>query len=413
LNQSRYKWELLALLSAAFFFHQADRAIFGVVLPSIKGELGLTDSQLGLIGTSLFATLAVMVPIAGFLGDRLSRKWIITCSLIFWSAATAVTGAARGLLTLILFRSVATGGGESFYAPSAYSLVAAYHKKTRSLALAVHQAALYIGVMSSGFLAGWVAETWGWRSAFYVFGAAGLLLGLLFIFRLRDAPQTEGRAETADAGKPSVGEALRVLARTPSALLLTAGFCAIVFVNNAYVVWAPAFVQHKFSLTLTQAGGGAMFYHHAAAFGAIMLGGIVTDRLVPSCPSFRLRLQGVALLLGAPMIYWLGATGQLGQTWAAMAAFGFFRGLFEANTHASLFDVVPPKHRATAVGLMTMTAFLLGSVSPWMVGRLCDVYGKAHGMTIGFTVLAAAYGVGAVAIFCSLCFTFKRDRVVE
>lgn len=412
-TSKNYKWELLALLSAAFFFHQADRAIFGVVLSSIKSDLGLTDSQLGLIGTSLFATLALMVPIAGFLGDRLSRKWIITCSLLFWSAATAVTGLARGLFSLILFRSVATGGGESFYAPSAYSLVAAYHKTTRSLALSVHQAALYIGVMSSGFLAGWVAQTWGWRTAFYVFGAAGLLLGLVFVFRLRDAPQAEGRAESPGADKPGFGEALRVLVRTPSALLATTGFCAVVFVNNAYVVWAPAFVQHKFSLTLTQAGGGAMFYHHAAAFGAIMLGGIITDRLVPTCPSFRLRLQGVALLLGAPMIYWLGMTGQLGTTWTAMAAFGFFRGLFEANTHASLFDVVPPKYRATAVGLMTMTAFLLDSVSPWMIGRLCDVYGKAHGMTLGFTILSAAYLVGAAAIFCSLLFTFKKDRVVE
>jgi MFS family permease len=413
MTSKKYKWELLALLSAAFFFHQADRAIFGVVLPSIKGELGLTDSQLGLIGTSLFATLAVMVPVAGFLGDRLSRKWIITCSLIFWSAATAVTGMARGLCSLILFRSVATGGGESFYAPSAYSLVAAYHKKTRSLALAVHQAALYLGVMSSGFLAGWVAETWGWRSAFYVFGAAGLLLGVVFVFRLRDAPQAEGRSDSKEVDKPALGEVLRVLVHTPSALLLTVGFCAIVFVNNAYVVWAPAFVQHKFSLTLTQAGGGAMFYHHAAAFGAIMLGGVITDRMVPTCPAFRLRLQWVALLLGAPMIYWLGATGQLGATWAAMAAFGFFRGLFEANTHASLFDVVPPKHRATAVGLMTMTAFMIGSLSPWLLGRLCDGYGKAQGMAVGFSVLAAAYVVGAAAIFCSLLFTFKKDRVIE
>ncbi len=410
-----YKWELLALLSAAFFFHQADRAIFGVVLPSIKSELGLTDSQLGLIGTSLFATLAVMVPIAGFLGDRLSRKWIITSSLLFWSAATAVTGVARGLFSLILFRSVATGGGESFYAPSAYSLVAAYHKKTRSLALAVHQAALYIGVMSSGFLAGWVAENWGWRSAFYAFGAVGVVLGVVFVFRLRDAPQSEGQVAPEVTGtlKPCFGESLRVLVRTPSALLATAGFCAVVFVNNAYVVWAPAFVQHKFNLTLTQAGGGAMFYHHAAAFCAIMLGGIITDRVVPTCPSFRLRLQGVALLLGAPMIYWLGMTGQLGMTWVAMAAFGFFRGLFETNTHASLFDVVPPRYRATAVGLMTMTAFLLGSVSPWMIGRLCDVYGKTQGMAVGFTVLSAAYLVGAAAIFCSLLFTFRRDRVLE
>lgn len=414
MNQSRYKWELLALLSAAFFFHQADRAIFGVVLSSIQGELGLTDSQLGLVGTCLFVTLAVMVPVAGFLGDRFSRKWIITCSLLFWSVATTVTGLAHGLYSLIFFRSVATGGGESFYAPSAYSLVAAYHKKTRSLALSIHQAALYIGVMSSGFLAGWVAENWGWRSAFYVFGAIGIILGIVFIFRLRDAPQTEGRSDAvAETAKPGIGEALRVLLHTPSALLLTAGFCAIVFVNNAYVVWAPTFVQQKFDLTLTQAGGGAMFYHHAAAFVAIMLGGTLTDRLVTKYPSFRLWLQGVALFLGAPMIYWIGRADGVNMTWVAMAAYGVFRGLFETNTHASLFDVVPPKYRATAVGMMTMTAFLLGSLSPLLIGRLCDSYGKAQGMEIGFAALAVTYVLGAVAIFCSILFTFRRDRVIE
>lgn len=409
-----YKWELLALLSAAFFFHQADRAIFGVVLSSIKSDLQLTDSQLGLIGTSLFVTLSVMVPLAGYLGDRFSRKWIITCSVLFWSAATAVTGAARGLFSIIFFRSIATGGGESFYAPSAYSLLATYHKATRSVALSLHQAALYIGVMSSGFLAGWIAEQWGWRSAFYAFGATGVVLGIIFIFRLRDAaPDCDPSAGTASDAKPDFGEALSVLIRTPSALLATLGFCAVVFVNNAYVVWAPTFVQHKFNLSLTQAGGGAMFYHHAAAFGAIMLGGILTDKIVPTCPSIRLRIQGAALLLGAPMIYWMGISSQLAMTWSAMAAFGFFRGLFEANTHASLFDVVAPKYRATAVGLMTMTAFLLGSIAPWMMGKLCDVYGKSHGMTLGFTILSLTYIVGACAIFCSLVLTFKKDRIIE
>ena len=101
-----------------------------------------------------------------------SRKWIITASLIFWSGATAVTGMAQGVLGLIAFRSVATAGGESFYAPAAYPLLAAFHQKTRALAMSVHQAALYLGVMTSGFLGGAIAERWGWRSAFYVFGSA-------------------------------------------------------------------------------------------------------------------------------------------------------------------------------------------------------------------------------------------------
>ena len=412
-----YKWELLALLSCAFFFHQADRALFSVVLIPIQRELGLTDGQMGEIGSWMFATLAVMVPIAGFLGDRLSRKWIITCSLLFWSCATSVTGLASGLLGLILFRSVATGGGESFYAPSAYALLASHHKTTRSVALSVHQAALYIGLMCSGYLAGMVENAFGWRTVFYLFGGTGILLGLVFVFRLKDAPRVEQKTLVA-ADKPQLWESIRVLVKTPSVLLATAGFCAVVFVNNAYVFWAPSFVMEKFKdsavpMTLTQAAGGAMLYHHLAAFCAIMAGGFLTDWIVAKYPRFRLILQGVALLLGAPMIFWIGVADGVQATWLAMAGYGVFRGLFEVNTHASLFDVVPPKYRSTAVGLMTMTAFLLGTIPTWMIGRFCDLHGKVAGIQQGFIVLAGAYVLGAVAIFCSMLFTFNRDRVVE
>ena len=417
LTSKYYKWELLALLSCAFFFHQADRALFSVVLIPIQKDLGLTDGQLGEIGSWMFATLALMVPLAGFLGDRLSRKWIITISLLFWSCATSFTGMATGLFGLILLRSVATGGGESFYAPSAYALLASHHKTTRSVALSVHQAALYVGLMCSGYLAGMVEAAWGWRAVFYLFGGCGILLGLVFIFRLKDAPKEE-RNVVVLTDKPKVWESVCVLVKTPSVLLATAGFCAVVFVNNAYVFWAPTFVMEKFKdaavpMTLTQAAGGAMLYHHLAAFCAIMMGGFLTDWMVKENPRFRLMLQGSALLLGAPMIYLIGQADGVIATWFAMAGYGVFRGLFEVNTHASLFDVVPPKYRSTAVGLMTMTAFIFGTFPTMMIGRFCDLHGKVSGIQQGFVVLAGAYVLGAVAIFCSMLLTFKRDRVIE
>jgi len=412
-----YKWELLTLLSCAFFFHQADRALFSVVLIPIQTELGLTDGQLGEIGSWMFATLAVMVPLAGFLGDRLSRKWIITISLLFWSCATSVTGMATGLLGLILLRSVATGGGESFYAPSAYALLASHHKATRSVALSIHQGALYLGLMCSGYLAGMVEAAWGWRAVFYLFGGCGIVLGLVFVFRLKDAPKEEVKAVSA-AEKPKVWESVCVLVKTPSVLLATIGFCAVVFVNNAYVFWAPTFVMEKFKdaavpMTLTRAAGGAMLYHHLAAFCAIMAGGFLTDWMVRNNPRFRLMLQGSALLLGAPMIYLIGKADGVMATWFAMAGYGVFRGLFEVNTHASLFDVVSPKYRSTAVGLMTMTAFILGTVPTMMIGKFCDLHGKVAGIQQGFAFLAGAYVLGSAAIFCSMLFTFRRDRVIE
>lgn len=420
----RYKWELLALLSCAFFFHQGDRAIFGVVLGAIKTDLHLTDSQLGLAGSVLFFMLAVMNPVAGYLGDIWNRKKIITGSILFWSIATMCTGLAGGLAALIAFRSVATAGGESFYAPAAYPLLATYHKQTRAFALSIHQAALYVGVMVSGFIGGFIAEQWGWRSAFFVFGGGGVLLGFILMWRLMDAPPPGGArspsapqlGRAASPGTPgslSPWQALGVVFRSPTALLLTAGFAAIVFVNNAYVVWAPVFLQEKFQLSLTKAGGYAMFYHHLAALGGIVFGGWLSDRVAIKRPVFRPQMMGTAMLLGVPVIFLMGRAEGLVGACAAMAAFGLFRGIYEANTHAALFEVIAPRHRASAVGIMTMLAFLVGSLSPWLMGRFRELAAAGQGLSLGFSALSGAYLLGGIAVLLAVAFTFERDRYRE
>ena len=404
-----YRWELLSLLFVAFFFNQGDRAIFGVVLPAIKTDLQLTDAQLGMAGSVLFMTLAILMPLTGYLGDICSRKWIITISVTFWSLATMATGMTRGLFGLIAFRSVATAGGEAFYGPAAYSLIAQFHKKTRSLALSIHQSSLYLGVMTSGFLGGYLAEMWGWRSAFYVFGGFGVFLGAVLMFRLKDAPREFTPDTVTTNARISPVETLGRLFRTPTAMLMTVGFTAIVFVNNAYVVWAPSFVQKKFDLSLTAAGGGSMLYHHLAAFIGVLVGGRLSDALVVSRRPFRLELQAATMLLGVPAILWMGFSGSLIGTWAAMAVFGLFRGMYESNTHASLFDVIEPRYRASAVAMMTMVAFLLGSFSPWLMGICSTAFADGKGMSYGFAMLSIAYLLGGFAILFALKFTFGRD----
>ncbi|MDR2705151.1 MAG: MFS transporter [Planctomycetaceae bacterium] len=412
-----YRWELLALLSCAFFFHQADRAIFGVLLSSIRDDLKLSDDQLGIAASILFLTLAVMVPIAGCLADRFSKKWIITISLIFWSLATLLTGLAREFISIVLFRSVATAGGESFYAPSAYPLLAAYHTKTRSFAMAIHQAALYVGLMFSGFLAAGTAYYLGWRGTFFLFGGCGILLGLVFIFRLHDLPQknivSENQSNKQTSSSVSPRQAILVFVQNPTALLLTVGFTAIVFVNNAYVVWAPTFIESKFCVSKIDAGGYVMLYHHLAAFCGILCGGIVTDRLVVRFPRFRLFVQFSAMLLGSPAIYCFGMNNSLVSVWCATAVFGLFRGFYETNTHAAIFDTVKPEYRGTTVGLMTMTAFLVGSTSTIILGRLSTVFGVKDGLSYGFAILSVAYLIGAIAVFTAIIFTFHRNRIIE
>lgn len=413
-----YRWELLAMLFFAFFFHQGDRALFGVVLPAIKTDLHLTDSQLGLVSSVLFATLAILMPITGYLGDIWSRKWIITISLIFWSFATTVTGMARGLWGLVVFRSVATAGGESFYAPAAYSLLAQFHKKTRALAMSVHQCAVYLGVIVSGYLGGAVADLWGWRSAFYIFGGGGIFLGLLICFRMKNSPKEvvlSNRAPQKNEPAPRVGpvEALGVLFRTPSAILITIGFTAIVFVNNAYITWAPTLVGEKFDLSLAAAGGSSMLYHHLAAMIAVLIGGRITDVMVLKRRQFRLELQILSMGLGVPTIFFIGFTNSLTITWIAMAAMGICRGLYECNTQASLFDVIEPRYRASAIAMMIMSAFLIGSFSPWLLGYCCSYFDDGNGLSYGFAALSLAYGVGSLALLIALKFTLHRDFYVE
>ena len=409
--RNRYKWVLIALLSCAFFFHQADRALFGLLTLPIQEELGLDDVRIGWINTTLSWTLALMTMIAGFVGDRFSRKWIITLSLIAWSLMTVCMGFVGGFVGALFFRSIATGVGESFYAPSAYALIAVHHRETRSVALSIHQAALYIGLMVSGLLVAWALGFLGsWRHVFVAFGLAGLLLGLLFVFVLKDgAPQT---APVGQTGKRPVLESFKVYFANPSALCATAGFVAIVFVNNAYLFWAPKFAATKFAVDVGEAGRDVMLYHHLLAFGAILAGGVLTDRFVARLPRFRLGFQIVALLLGAPMLVWIGLAPSFAAMILAASAYGLFRGFFEVNTHASLFDVIPPAHRSAAVGMLNMIAFFFGGLSGVVMGLLSQTYG-VRGFEYGFMLMAGAYALAAALMAVSYFFTFNRNRVRE
>jgi len=414
-----YKWSVLGLLGGAYFFHQADRAIFGVLTPYVQRDLGLTSAQIGHVTTVLFITIAVATFFAGFLGDRFSRKRIITGSLIFWSLATMCLGfvgsfrigalCVSAYAAVMLLRSVATGGGESFYGPAAMSLLAAYHKETRSLAFSIHQAALYFGLMMSGFLASWAFGLFNsWRMVFILFGGAGLLLGFAFVFLLKEPP-----APVQSAKRNDVLLSLREYFLNPSALLATTGFVAIVCANNAYVTWAPKLFAERFGVEAATAGAHAMFYHHLVAFAAILAGGWLTDRFVTRFPRFRLGFQIVALLLGAPVLCLIGTCGTFAATVAMTAVYGLFRGLFEVNTHASVFDVVPPAHRASVVGFMLLLAMFIGALfSGELVGAIVQ-RGGADACRDIFLLMGGTYVLAAALMSVSFFFTFRKNRISE
>lgn len=390
-----YPWELLALLWLAFFVNQADRQIFGVVLISIRRDLGLSDAELGMIASVLFWTLGLLFPVAGYVGDRWSKKWTITGSLLFWSTATMCTGLCRSAWQLVALRSVATGGGEAFYAPSAFALIAKFHRRTRALAMSIHQTAMYAGFVLSGALGGYLSQTWGWRSAFYVFGAVGVVLALVFVVRLKDSDDAPGcETPPADAAAPSLGELLSAFLHTPTALLLTAAYSGMIFMHLAYLTWTPTFLGEKFGLSEARAGFVSMFYFQAFAFVGVLVGGLVSDRWAQRRRTVRVEMLCLGLLTSAPWICVLGLSTSV--TWAAigLAGFGFFRGFYDANSYAALFDVIRPRHRASANALMSTAGFLLGAVSPALMGGLKPVIGLSWALT----AFSLTHGLGATAI---------------
>jgi len=397
-----YKWELLLILWFAYFINQADRQIFSIVMPLIKIDLELKDSELGLIASVLVWTFGLLVPVAGFLGDRLSRKKIIGGSLLFWSLATLFTGVCNTVMQFVLLRGIATGGGEAFYAPAANALISNEHPKKTSFALAIHQTSVYFGIILSGLITGYIATEYGWRNAFYFFGILGVIVSAVVFIRFKkDIP-------VQNAGPMQLKSGLMAF-KKPTVVLLTIAFGCMVFVNVGYLTWMPSLLVEKFELSLTEAGFNSMLYHHVGAFIGVILGGLFADKLAASFSGNRLLIQLLALFCAAPFIYWVGMAGTITQTYIALFCFGLFRGVYDSNIYASLYEVISPKIRSSVSGLMLMFAFLTGAFSPLLLGILKPIMG----LSLGFSWLWVSYVIGGICILTALLFYFKKDFQVK
>ena len=405
-----YKWELLILLWVAYFLNQGDRQIFSAVLPLIKADMGLSDVQLGLIATLFTVCYGLFVPVAGFVGDVFKRRSVVFGSLLVFSCGTVLTGFAGGFLMLALFRSITTGIGEAFYYPSANSLIGQYHHRTRATAMAIHQTSVYTGIVCGGALAAWIGTTWGWRSSFYVFGGIGVLWSMVVLFRMRndrtDAVILEARSS---AEAVPLGEALRHVLSKPTLYFLSLAFGGMVFVNVGFLTWMPTYLHERFELTLFRASFDSMLYHHLFAYAGVLAAAPLTDWLAPKRKTVRMEFECLGLFLATPFIFLMGYADQLWLVYVALCGFGLFRGVYDSNLFVALFDVIEPKYRSTATGLMLSFAFTIGAVSPVALGWV-----KQHiGLEMGIAALSCVYFLSALSIFVGLKTCFLKDYHVE
>ena len=401
-----YKWEVLALLWVAYLLNQGDRQVFNSVLPQIRDSLQLTDTSVSLIAVFFNLFYAIMVPVGGYVGDKYSRKWVTTLSILFWSIATMFTGLANGVFLLILTRSIATGGGEAFFGPANYSLLGQYHTDTRARAMSIHQTSYYVGVILAGWLAGYIGDHLGWQYAFYIFGGAGVVWAAVMALRLKDAPRTDSQVEgseaaPADRRSVSIWDGFKTVFTTPTALMVTVGFCGFIFVITGYMTWVPTFLQENFGQTGAQAGLNSMLWTYVAAFVGVLIAGTLSDKLASKNPRVRMVIQGVGLILGAAFLPFMGTATNIWVLYFCFAGWGFFRAFFDSNIYAALYDVTPEHLHASCSSAMIMTGFAVGATAPYILALIKQATGSLNAT---FPIL------GAIWLVCGLACLWVSRR---
>ncbi|MFM9058408.1 MAG: MFS transporter [Planctomycetaceae bacterium] len=414
-RQGAYRWQVVAMLWLVCFFNYADRQAIYAVFPRLEQEFGFDKVQLGLIGSAFMWVYAGGAPFAGFIADRVKRVHLILGGCMFWSLVTVATAWCSKLWQFVAVRA-AEGLGETFYFPASMSLTADYHgPTTRSRAFALHQSSVYVGTILGSWLGAVVAEAYGWRTGFFLFGAAGLVVAAgLYVF-LREpergaADRAEARLAAAAHGggtgeaEGGTAEPLGVAATAsqvfgrPAAVLLMLAFLGANFVATIFLAWTPTFLVEKFGYSLGAAGlNGTLFIHLASAASA-PIAGVVADRLARRYAGGRIAVQAFGLLAGSAFVAMVGLCTTTPVLLAAMTAFGLCKGCYDAGIFASLFDQIEPAARASAAGIMNTVGWGGGALGPLFVG-LATRYGGGDGDVANMS-RAIACG-GAVYLACA------------
>ena len=412
--RSNYKWWVVAMLWLISFFNYADRQAIFSVFPLLERELGLTPVQLGLLGSSFAWVYGLGAPFAGMIVDRIQRRTAILGGLQAWSIICVATMTSRTFRHLFFWRA-AEGLGETFYYPASMSLISDYHgRETRSRAMGMHQTSVYVGTIGGGFFAGLIGQYYGWRLSFLVFGGLGIILGL--VLRKFLVEPARGATDVIEAtglhappprsGGLSLAEFLRLVARTPTLLCLMGAFMCANFVAVVLLSWMPKFLYDKFHMGLAMAGLTATIFVQLASMAGAPLGGWLADKWRQRSARGRLGVQMIGVLGGAPFVALCGLTPSVGTVMLALTVWGFFKGLYDANIFASVFDVVRPEARGTAAGFMNAVGWLAGGGSaPLVIGLIA----QRESLSLAIALASTVYLAAGALLLVGLLFFVKRD----
>lgn len=402
-------WLVLALLLAIYIFNFADRYLITGLVGPIKAEFGLGDDFMGLLMGPAFVALYVFagVPIAR-LADRKSRIAIIAAGCVVWSAATVATGMATGPVSLALSR-VAVGIGEAAFIAPAYSLLADYFPvEKRGRAFAILGLATYFGQIAGQAGGPWLAAIYDWRTAFFMMGAPGLILGLLAVLTIREPVRT-----VPVKAVPAIpfGTMLGTLRRAPSYVLMMFGMGLGSLSGVAFGYWGPELFTRSYGIDPTVAKTAFAVNFGGAGLLGMLLFGTLSDKLTRRGRDWPIRLTAAAMGSATACILMVTWADNFALATALAIPCGLLGGGWAVGVMSSLQYILPERFRATATASFIMVTTLLGYfVGPWLTGSVSQALGgDAWSLRMGLSVAIPLGFIGALCCWLAAR-TLERDR---
>ncbi len=374
----------LAVLTFINLFNYVDRWVVAAVVESIKhSELHLTDTELGFVGTGFLLVYTLTSPLFGTLGDRRARPPLIAIGVALWSVATALGGFAQGFLSLFSARS-AVGIGEAAYGTIAPALIAdEFPFEKRGRVLAIFFAAIPVGSAAGYILGGIADQRFGWRAAFWIAGAPGLILSLLVLL-VRDPPRGAHDAGVEAAPRPAgTARTYLDLLRNRHYMLTVLGYGAYTFALGGLAFWMPAFLERERGMSLSQATVTFGSIALVTGFVGTFAGGWLGDYFLKWSKQSYLWLSGIVTLLAAP-VTWIALSDPRRAVYLPAIAIGeVFLFMSTGPINSAIINSVAPRERATAHGLSIFVMHFLGDIpSPPLIGMLSDTSSLERGVLI-------------------------------
>ncbi|MDQ6643702.1 MAG: MFS transporter [Chloroflexota bacterium] len=371
----------------------ADRYVLSAILPSIKHEFNMSDFQGGLLISSFLIVYAVATLPLGVWADRGVRKNIVALCVGIWSLSTALAGFAQNLLQLFSMRAI-LGIGEAGYAPASLSLLGDFFSRSRrARVLSYWSIGTLIGAAIGVALGGLVADTLGWRWAFYIVGIPGLIAAFLAWRIIEPARGTfDNAAEVADATSPALehGSFGKDLLRTISKLIKIPTYWVLVgaFVFSFFTIggtsfWLTTYLTRDFGLSLTGAGAISGIVLICSGLVGTILGGWLADLVQRRHPEGRLFVSMLGFLIGAPLVLLAFFIHTLPLFIAVFVVAAISLNFCTGPLNAVIQDIIQPSMRATAVGLALLLAHLLGdAAAPTIIGLISDQSSLRTALTV-------------------------------